>query len=176
MSPGRTPPTDFADEHLDRWSRLFKDEDGFDREVEGALTRMHNMVKLSDRRLRELLVGDPLSHEEFKTLHHLLGGEDVDNRATPAQLATRADVTRAGMTSRIDRLVANGLVTRREDPNDRRSVLIDATPAGREAWDRIVHRWGEREQGLFAGLTVTEMTRLNALLRKAFIALDKAED
>ncbi|KNX37603.1 MarR family winged helix-turn-helix transcriptional regulator [Luteipulveratus halotolerans] len=171
MTSGKDEQRDFGDEHLDRWARLFTDADGFDREVEGALVRMSSMTRLSDQRLRELLADDPLSHEEFKTLHHLLGSKD-QAPTTPAVLADRAGVTRAGMTSRIDRLVARGLVTRREDPDDRRSVLIEATPAGWEAWDRVVHDWSAQEQQLFKGLTITEITRLNALLRKAFLALD----
>ncbi|SDT37917.1 MarR family winged helix-turn-helix transcriptional regulator [Microlunatus soli] len=171
----RTARTDFADEHLNRWSDLFT-ESGFDREVEGALVRMDRLTRLSDDGLRVLLADDPLSHEEFKTLHHLIGGVNRDVPATPAQLASRAGVTRAGMTSRIERLVRNGLVTRSEDPHDRRSVLIAVTPAGRAAWKRIVHRWGEHEQGLFAGLTTAELKRLNALLRKAFIALDRGAE
>lgn len=173
MTTRRQPTTDFGDEHLQRWSGLFS-EDGFDREVEGALVRMDRMTRLSDDGLRELLTDDPLSHEEFKTLHHLIGGINRDVPATPAQLASRAGVTRAGMTSRIERLVNNGLVTRRADPHDRRSVLIAATPAGRAAWKRIVHRWGEQEQELFAGLTMAELKRLNGLLRKAFVAIDQS--
>ncbi|MDF8263792.1 MarR family winged helix-turn-helix transcriptional regulator [Luteipulveratus flavus] len=172
MSTTPTQGTDLADEHVERWARLFTDEDGFDREVEGALVRMDKMIQLSDGRLRDLLSDDPLSHEEFKTLHHLLGSDDQGKAATPAQLADRVGITRAGMTSRIDRLVARGMVTRREDPDDRRSILIEATPAGREAWDRVVHDWAAQEKALFRGLTITEITRLNALLRKAFLAHD----
>ncbi|MDE9367866.1 MarR family transcriptional regulator [Luteipulveratus sp. YIM 133132] len=163
---------DFGDEHVDRWAPLFTDEDGFDREVEGALVRMDKMVRLSDKRLRDLVKDDVLSHEEFKTLHVLLGSVDQGKPATPAQLAERAGVTRAGMTSRIDRLVTKGMVTRREDPDDRRSILVEATDEGRAAWDRTVHHWSEAEQVLFRGLSVTELTRLNALLRKAFESID----
>jgi DNA-binding MarR family transcriptional regulator len=41
-------------------------------------------------------------------------------------------MTGPAMSQMIDRLVAQGLVTRKEDPDDRRSRLIDLTPLGAE--------------------------------------------
>jgi DNA-binding MarR family transcriptional regulator len=41
-------------------------------------------------------------------------------------------LTGPAMSQMIDRLVAQGLVTRKEDPDDRRSRLIDLTPLGAE--------------------------------------------
>lgn len=159
---------DRADRHIERWSQLWTDEDGYDTEVEAALVRMDEFTSLSSNALRALLVGDPVSYEEFVTLHALVCAPDM--RATPGRLAQSSGVTRAGMTSRLDRLVRAGLVTRTEDPADRRSAIIEPTDSGRQVWDRVIHDWSAAEQRLFSALTLPELRRLNALLRKALLA------
>ncbi len=45
-------------------------------------------------------------------------------------------IENSGMTGLIDRLEKAGFVTRRADPDDRRALLICATPAGLEEADR----------------------------------------
>jgi DNA-binding MarR family transcriptional regulator len=52
---------------------------------------------------------------------------------TNRQLADSADVSSPTATRMIDILVGRDLVTRVEDPTDRRAVLITLTPAGRSA-------------------------------------------
>jgi DNA-binding MarR family transcriptional regulator len=52
---------------------------------------------------------------------------------TNRQLAEAADVSSPTATRMIDILVARDLVTRVEDPTDRRAVVISLTPAGRRA-------------------------------------------
>jgi DNA-binding MarR family transcriptional regulator len=93
--------------------------------------------------------------------------------ATPAQLAEANRVTRAAMTSRLDRLVGSGLVTRHVDPLDRRRVVVRPTAAGSRAWDGYVHQGMAREQHLLRGLTPGEVEILNALLRKVILSFDE---
>ena len=57
----------------------------------------------------------------------------ADGPSTNRQLAESADVSSPTATRMIDVLVARDLVTRVEDPTDRRAVLISLTPAGRRA-------------------------------------------
>lgn len=42
----------------------------------------------------------------------------------------RLDLTSGSVTALVDRLVQRGLVLRHPDPNDRRGVLVGATPHG----------------------------------------------
>ena len=49
-----------------------------------------------------------------------------------SDLATRVLVTRAGMTSMVDRLVERGLAARTADAEDRRVTLVVLTPAGEQ--------------------------------------------
>jgi DNA-binding MarR family transcriptional regulator len=52
------------------------------------------------------------------------------------QLAERLACVKSNVTQLVDRLDADGLVTREPDPNDRRSRLAVITEAGRAAYER----------------------------------------
>src|SRR3712207_7498366 len=56
----------------------------------------------------------------------------------PSALARTLMLSPAGMTNRIDRLAAAGLVERAADPDDRRSLLVVLTPKGRTVVDEVV--------------------------------------
>jgi DNA-binding MarR family transcriptional regulator len=83
---------------------------------------------------------------------------------TLSQLAARLSCVRSNMTQLIDRLEADGLVNRLDDPADRRSVKAELTEKGREkqrAGDRAV----KRVQAEFAAsLTARERSGLEAAL------------
>jgi DNA-binding MarR family transcriptional regulator len=67
----------------------------------------------------------------------------------------------------VDRLEADKLVERVNDPNDRRSVRAVLTDAGRERQAEGARILAETEQGLFAALGQADraaLTRLMALL------------
>ena len=66
--------------------------------------------------------------------------------ATSGQdLARRTGFSLATLTGVIDRLVAQDLVSRSEDPNDRRVRRLEATPAGADLIDRLIAA-GEEQQ------------------------------
>jgi len=139
-------------------------------EVEGVLVRMSYT-------LRELRRGDAaafagskdMSLEDYKTLHALMI-QPWPVEATPAQLADTLNITRAAVTSRLDRLVAADLVTREVDETDRRRVLVRPTAAGRTAWNRYIFEGSARDQRMLGALSADELKQLNALLRKVLIS------
>lgn len=62
---------------------------------------------------------------------------------TLSDLAARLSCVRSNITQLVDRLEADGLVRRVDDPSDRRSVRAELTPLGREkqaAGDQEVSR------------------------------------
>ncbi len=59
---------------------------------------------------------------------------------TVSDLAHGMEVTNAAASQMLDRLVAQGLVERRENPADRRSKSIALTPQGREVLEQAT-RW-----------------------------------
>ena len=83
-----------------------------------------------------------------------------------AQHAHTVNITRAAVTSRLDRLVAAELVIRQVDETDRRRVLVRPTTAGRAVWNRYIFEGTARDQRMLSALRAEELTQLNALLRK----------
>jgi DNA-binding MarR family transcriptional regulator len=79
-------------------------------------------------------------------------------------LAERSCCVRSNMTQLVDRLEADRLVERVNDPNDRRSVRAVLTPAGRERHAEGVRIAEEAGRTIFAGLDEDERATLRRVL------------
>ena len=82
------------------------------------------------------------------------------------QLAERLSCVKSNVTQLVDRLEADGLVSRTGDPNDRRSRLAVLTDAGRKAYAKGSEIQVQTERELFGVLTEGESDTLHALLGK----------
>jgi DNA-binding MarR family transcriptional regulator len=68
------------------------------------------------------------------------------------ELARRTGASLATLTGIVDRLVAQDLVIRREDPRDRRVRRLELTPAGTDLVDRVIAAGEEHQQRLLQRL------------------------
>lgn len=82
------------------------------------------------------------------------------------QLAERLSCVKSNVTQLVDRLEADGLVSRAADSTDRRSRLAVLTDAGRKACVRGSQIQQAAERELFGSLTRDESAQLHALLAK----------
>jgi DNA-binding MarR family transcriptional regulator len=82
------------------------------------------------------------------------------------QLAERLSCVKSNVTQLVDRLEADGLVSRTGDPNDRRSRLAVLTDAGRRAHAKGSEIQMQTERELFGVLTEDESDTLHVLLGK----------
>lgn len=82
------------------------------------------------------------------------------------QLADRLACVKSNVTQLVDRLEADGLVSREADSNDKRSRLAVITHAGREAFRRGDDIRRRAEEELFKALTSAEAGALHRLLAK----------
>src|SRR3954447_10539252 len=82
------------------------------------------------------------------------------------QLAERLSCVKSNVTQLVDRLEADGLVSRTSDPNDRRSRLAVLTDAGRTAYQKGSEIQQQTERELFGVLTEEESDALHKLLGK----------
>jgi DNA-binding MarR family transcriptional regulator len=82
------------------------------------------------------------------------------------QLAERLACVKSNVTQLVDRLEADGLVTRAPDPNDRRSRLAVITASGREAYRKGMRIQSDAEQQLFGALSEEDEAQLAAILAK----------
>jgi DNA-binding MarR family transcriptional regulator len=82
------------------------------------------------------------------------------------QLAERLACVKSNVTQLVDRLEADGFVSRAPDADDRRSRLAVITPAGRAAYEEgsRIHREAEGE--LFGVLTEAESAALAEIIGK----------
>jgi DNA-binding MarR family transcriptional regulator len=82
------------------------------------------------------------------SLHPSASGQDV-MAAMGVSLAT--------VTGIVDRLAAQGLVNRREDPRDRRVRRLELTPKGQELMDGIITAGAAHQRRLLARLDADEL-------------------
>jgi DNA-binding MarR family transcriptional regulator len=81
-----------------------------------------------------------------------------------ADIASRLDVVPRSATSLVDGLETAGLVTRRPDPHDRRSVLVALTDEGRRLLDGLDTARRATAEELFAPLGAGDRAELLRLL------------
>jgi DNA-binding MarR family transcriptional regulator len=83
-----------------------------------------------------------------------------------SQLADRLSCVKSNITQLVDRLEADGLVSRGADPNDRRSRLAVLTVAGRNACEVGLRLRDQIERELFGALSADEARQFAALVEK----------
>ena len=116
-----------------------------------------------EARLESALGGVGLSLAKFGVLARLMeAGEPLPL----GSLAERCSCVRSNMTQLMDRLEAERLVERVQEPKDRRSVLAALTEAGRERYTEAERIMETADQDLFASLGEVERTALKLLLQR----------
>lgn len=95
---------------------------------------------------------------------------------TPTELMRTCFLTSGAVTNRVNRLEKIGLVKRRSDPEDRRSVRVVLTEAGQKL---VENAFDDRVKGMhavFNALSEEERETLTALLRKLLVTFDTLEN
>ena len=114
-----------------------------------------------EARLEAALSPTGLSLAKLAVLHFLA---DAKEALPLSDLAARQHCVRSNITQLMDRLEKDGLVRRRADPDDRRSVLAELTPAGEQAHAKGVRALADAQRAIVKALKAGEATSLqNAL-------------
>jgi DNA-binding MarR family transcriptional regulator len=95
---------------------------------------------------------------------------------SPNDLLATMMVTSGTMTNRIDQLEKEGLVARVQNPNDKRSVLVQLTNIGREKIDCAVTDHVDTQKRLMEDFPEEARESLNELLQNYLNEIDKARD
>lgn len=96
-----------------------------------------------------------------------------NEHGTCAELATMLGISPSSVTRQADRLVGSGHLTRREDPNNRRVVLLELTELGHNTLGQVLDRRAEVFARISADLKPTPHRQLTASLRKLHEALTR---
>lgn len=164
---------DAVDLIVEQWARARPD---LDTSPMGVLGRLSRVTRIAERELKALFSEFGLELGEFDVLATLRRAGSPDG-VTAGMLARSSMVTSGAVTNRLDRLVAKGYVTRDVDPANRRTVVIDLTPAGRKLIDRAVAAHIDNERRILAALDQHQQDDLAATLRTLLISLgDQAND
>lgn len=127
------------------------------------LTRLLSQAERSvARRLDELAVAHNSTVEQWRILTLLADGAGHPMK----ELASAAFVPGATLTRIVDRMIADNLVYRRVDPEDRRRVLIFSTARGRRLHGRLQRDIEQYEAKLSALDRDLDLARLTALLTR----------
>ena len=94
---------------------------------------------------------------------------------SPSQLIQETMVTSGTMTNRLDRLEELGLITRTQDPNDGRGILVTLTKSGAKAVDNAMEDLLSREREFLKSLNKSEQSALASLLRELALPFDNLE-
>jgi DNA-binding MarR family transcriptional regulator len=124
------------------------------------------------RRARGRAASDPapdgLSLAQYHLLEPLASGP-----RTNRDLAELAGISAPTATRMVDGLLQRELVTRIEDPVDRRAVVISLTEAGRSALTRKQGEYAARRRRLAAALEPHEQKVATDLLRRLAAVIEE---
>ncbi|WP_078911425.1 MarR family winged helix-turn-helix transcriptional regulator [Streptomyces sp. NRRL WC-3742] len=95
-------------------------------------------------------------------------------RLGPGELAKRLALTPAAMTHRIDRMVAEGLVTRERDESNRVRVIIELTELGRDKWLESMRMAAVFEEELLQDIAGEERAVLSGLLARMLLRIEES--
>jgi DNA-binding MarR family transcriptional regulator len=104
-----------------------------------------------------------LSIPKLAALHQL---SQAGDSLALGQLAERLACVKSNVTQLVDRLEADGLVTRAADSSDRRSRLAVITESGKSAYVKGMQIQQQSEREIFGALSRDESASLHALLSK----------
>ena len=129
-------------------------------------TALIEAARTLEARLEMALAPMQLSLAKFGVLRCLVH----EQRALPlSAIAHRQKCVRSNMTQLTDRLEADGLVRRVDDPLDRRAVLAEATAAGRLAFAQAEDILRAEEERFLLSLSSQERGLMTDLVRR-FVA------
>lgn len=165
--PPRTDPApDDVDRIVAQWARERPD---LRTEAMAVFGRVYRLARLLGDRQEEVYGALGLSRGDFDVLATLRRA-GVPFQLAPKELTRSLMLTSGGMTGRLDRLEARGLVRRSPDPADRRGLTITLTDPGRALVDRAVTAGVDAQRAVLDRLPAADRARLSDLLRDLLAA------
>jgi DNA-binding MarR family transcriptional regulator len=134
----------------------------------GVVSRVARLSARFARALEANFASHGLTKASFEALAALRrSGEPY--RLSQTALMRELSLTPGTVSVRIGRLVEDGLAVRRDDPGDRRGVIVELTPAGSAAFDSVVADHLATERRLLEALDAHEQEQLADLLRRLLL-------
>jgi DNA-binding MarR family transcriptional regulator len=161
-------PRDSVDALLASWHERRED---LDFSPVGVVSRLARVRSHIDAELDRVFAEHGLTAPSFGVLVTLARVDDGGG-VTQRRLMDELGLTSGTISVRMDRLVAEGLVTRGPDPSSARNTLISLTDRGRELFERVVPAHLANERRLLSALSEDELQTLAGLLRKLLVEFE----
>ncbi|SON58216.1 Multiple antibiotic resistance protein MarR [Hartmannibacter diazotrophicus] len=162
---------DDVDKIIAQWNRERPDLDV------GPMALLGRLGRLRERLLREVekvFSAYGLNSAGFDVLA-TLRRSGPPYSLSPGELMGQMMITSGTMTNRVDQLIKAGLVSRTQNPDDRRGMIISLTPTGFDLIEKAVAAHVANQHRLVASLSREEQDALNQLLKTYLARLDNAD-
>ena len=161
---------DRIDQLQDDWETVRPD---LDTEPMGVVLRVQALARIFNDQASDRLEEFDLQWWQYDVLSTLRRqGEPYAMAAT--ELADANRLTSGAMTNRIDRLQDADLILRREDPEDRRRVIVQLTRRGMSLIEKATEVRFESATAAIASLSHRDRDQLSQLLRKVLLAQEQS--
>jgi MarR family transcriptional regulator for hemolysin len=123
-------------------------------------------IAIAARHMRQLFDERVESHGVTRAKWNLIATVASRPGATQRSIASALEISDVTAGRLIDRVCADGLLERRENPTDRRAYCVYLTDAAQPTLELLSGAALEYERDLFANFSEAEMDQLDALLEK----------
>ena len=123
------------------------------------LSHTHSLLT---RRIRSIILDEPISMNEFKVLTTLIGNNVLSLR----QLAEMMQVKQSTLSRIVANMVGSKLLSRRDAAGDRRRIEIKLTQKGFERVTPLLKRVKDAERAAEASLGSADSKSLKRILKK----------
>lgn len=132
-------------------------------ELEMQLVEVRRLFDSISEKLAESIgiMGLPVNKSQIKAMSALT----PDDRLTMGEFCKLAGVKMPMMTEVVNKFVAEGVLERSRDTDDRRVVRVGLTDQGKRTMAKIVERRAEGMASLFGSLSAVEQKQLGESLR-----------
>jgi DNA-binding MarR family transcriptional regulator len=163
---------DRVDQALAEWQA---ESPGLDLADAGITLRLVLLGKYIEQGAKQTFAPYDIQPWEFDVLA-TLRRKGAPYELAAGELARSVVMTCSGMTHRLDRLQARGLVSRRHSSTDRRQVLVGLTPAGVELVDSAIEKRLQAARDVLAPLSPDDAERLREALRRLLLRFEEREN
>ncbi|MYZ45915.1 MarR family winged helix-turn-helix transcriptional regulator [Schauerella aestuarii] len=129
-----------------------------------VVSRLFRLAVVATREVDATFKQHGLNQGEFDVLATVYRS-GAPYRLTPQRLIDALLLSSGAMTNRLDRLTSAGWIVREPNPDDRRSLFVTLTDAGRDKTDAVLHDYLAALARLTAPLDGPQHAQLAHLLK-----------
>ena len=161
---------DFVTSVVAQWERERPDLNSWPSGVAGRLLRLATHI----RKIGEDVVAPlELTWETFEMLA-ALRRQGAPYSMNPTALYKSVLLTSGAMTARLDRAEKAGFITRANDPNDRRGVIISLTKEGKKIADEAISLYFAKIEEILGPMGDSNLRELTRLLSVSLESMEHA--